>query len=662
MIALAAFGMVYYLTAAGGNYGSRKVIGGCVIGVLLLIILPWLRSVLYSERKPGRTVLLRRGIGGVIWAATPPLLFIVTQAGVYSQKAVHMKLRYVVYGLIMGYLVLGILTCLCKRADAAGIIFILAALLLLLIDYYVTEFRGTPFSLMDLTGAGTALNVMGSYRLTLSVRMAVLVNFGLWLAECTWYFQTLHLMSGKRGILVRVGAGAGLCLLMFLFIQKCAYTQKYTTGMQFNQARNYAKHGYWFIMAVETSYLKVEEPEGYSPEKVLEKTRTLLEEMDHASGTDRTVDGSGAPENIIVIMNESLADLEGIGDTGTREEILPFLHSLSENTVKGKCYVHVYGGGTADSEYEMLTGSSKEFLPLDVVAYTTYTHDPEYGLASTLKQYGYRTAALHPMTASNWNREKTYKKMQFDRFYSSSDWPWETQRIRDYVSDRSLYESVCDLCSEKEPGEKLFAFCVTMQNHGGYAQDTWSNGFEPEIQLSFNKEYPKAKAYLTLARESDRAFEWLIRQFEDSSERTMIVMFGDHLPKLETGYYRKVFGGVISKLTAEETMERYQTPYVIWTNYERESGQMDISANYLGSLILKEAGLPGSAYNRLGLEIMQTLPVIGPGYVYDAQGNFYSMEELPEEYRSVLEDYRYFQYNLVFDRKHLIPEAFEAYK
>ena len=195
-----------------------------------------------------------------------------------------------------------------------------------------------------------------------------------------------------------------------------------------------------------------------------------------------------------------------------------------------------------------------------------------------------------------------------------------------------------------------------MQNHGGYAQDTWSNGFEPEIQLSFNKEYPKAKAYLTLARESDRAFEWLIRQFEDSSERTMIVMFGDHQPQLSTDFYDELYGKESDDRTQEEKNHMYITPYIIWTNYDSDFEEVPItSANYLGSQMLHYAGLELTDYNKFLLQQQSKVPAIGMCGVRMADGSFVPYDELKS---NVLMDYKVLQYLRVQDRNESLYNIF----
>ena len=79
---------------------------------------------------------------------------------------------------------------------------------------------------------------------------------------------------------------------------------------------------------------------------------------------------------------------------------MPYIHSLQKNTKKGYLYVPVFGGGTSDTEYEVLTGNSKQFLPNGGIAYQLYCGENEYGLANTMEQEGYASTAMHPGKAT----------------------------------------------------------------------------------------------------------------------------------------------------------------------------------------------------------------------------------------------------------------------
>lgn len=155
-----------------------------------------------------------------------------------------------------------------------------------------------------------------------------------------------------------------------------------------------------------------------------------------------------------------------------------------------------------------------------------------------------------------------------------------------------------------------------MQNHGGY--EYAADDFQEEIWVTDDLAgYEQADRYLSLMKKSDEVFEYLVSYFEAVEEPTMIVMFGDHQGAVETEFYEGLYGKPMNELSAEEADLQYVTPLVIWTNYEMESGRIEqISANYLGSLILEMANLELTPYNRLLLETRQEIPAFGKNGYY----------------------------------------------
>ena len=84
-------------------------------------------------------------------------------------------------------------------------------------------------------------------------------------------------------------------------------------------------------------------------------------------------------------MNEALADFSSISDIETNEDYMPFIHGLTENTVKGDLFVSIFGGGTSKTEYEALTSNSMAFMPKGSTPYVTYINRKTSSLATTLR-------------------------------------------------------------------------------------------------------------------------------------------------------------------------------------------------------------------------------------------------------------------------------------
>ena len=184
-----------------------------------------------------------------------------------------------------------------------------------------------------------------------------------------------------------------------------------------------------------------------------------------ASGVSEPAGGRSLP-SIVCIMNESYADLsifEGMhaGYGGPR-----FFNDIEDMLQQGTLYVSVKGGGTCNVEFEFLTGCSLSCVPPGAYPYVSYNLFGVSNLVRQLGDLGYRTSAIHPNHATNWNRNIAYRQLGFERFYSIDDFDGDTELMRDLVSDSASYDKVCDLLQASD--EPQFIFDVTMQNHSGY--------------------------------------------------------------------------------------------------------------------------------------------------------------------------------------------------
>ena len=558
-----------------------------------------------------------------------------------------------------------LLIVLCRKVGLATAALCYLLVILAMVNYYVMEFRGDPFLLLDIVGMGTAAEVVGEYNFSIKLMLGIPLIYALVFSEFALKFQKLELgKKSRRNTIARFGVLAVLVIALGFSLNPILDNIREVKLWQIN--RIYKQQGYVSSLFKEIRYFKVEQPDGYSVGRTVELAQEIEEGnsiVSEEGGTKDAADTSAesegtTPVNIIMIMNESLTDFESVGDLKSNMEILPFIRSLNENVKHGQIHVSTFGGNTARSEYEALTGNSMSFLPSGSVPYQLYVRNPEYGLADILKSQGYYTIAMHPNKAHNWNRSSVYPSMGFDEFISLENWGDEHRELlRNNISDKAAFEKIISLYEGKAQDEKLFTFCVTMQNHGGYTQETLA-GFEPAVKLDYDTDYPLAETYLSLARESDSAFKELVEYFQNVEEPTMIVMFGDHWPKIEEGFMAELLGGNRQKLGLVESQQTYTTPYVIWTNYPSETVEEDFSANYLGSYMLQLAGLKMPGYNQFLMDLKEELPIIGVGAVCDKDGNWYADDDLPEEYDSLLQDYNILEYNNQFEKKNVIESLF----
>ncbi|MCF0230662.1 MAG: LTA synthase family protein, partial [Parasporobacterium sp.] len=358
--------------------------------------------------------------------------------------------------------------------------------------------------------------------------------------------------------------------------------------------------------------------------------------------------------NVIVVMNEAFADWAVDGDIKASAEYMPFYKSIKENAIKGYAHVSAFGGRTANSEYEFLTGMSMAFYPTGTVP---FQHSMKHDMDSFTRQledlnYG-GLDAVHPFKGSGYNRIDAYEKLGFDRFYTMDDFE-NPKLLRKYISDEADYEKLFELYEEHEnsaegkKGQPFYIFNVTMQNHGDYA-----TGYDnlPITITSGIKDVPEgANRYLTLIKKSDEALEVLLDYFSDK-EPTIVVFFGDHQPSMSDEFYEKLMAETAD--TQEKMVNRQKVPYMIWANYDI-SGTVDqiagegvdaenISLNYLSTLVTDTAGLPKTGFQLFLEEARQEIPVINAFYYIGKDGKVYTMgDESP--YEDIIKKYRYFQY------------------
>ena len=610
-----------------------------------------------------------RVLSNILLAVTPIIVFEIVQmitvlsvrykmsqlrtARQVVTRLFSMEAKYQLYNLVIYYALFAVMILIFRKAKVAAVVYTVALVTAALVNYYVIMFRGQPFMLLDIVGMGTAAEVVGEYQFRMPKLLALTMVAVLCFLVIQLIFQRFEL--GDKSVRNRIMRWGVLGLVAIALWQSYPKVQKMENVLLWSVNSDHINKGYMYTLLRELRYFTVEKPEGYSADAVDAIAEKYTEDTETVQADKDTVQAT----NIIMIMNESLADFEDVGDLKANKEILPYIRSMNKNVKHGQMHVPTFGGGTARSEYEALTGNSIQFLPSGSVPYQLYVRDPEYGMADILKAQGYQTIAMHPHKAANWNREKVYKSMGFDQFFSIENWGEEMDRLRNYCSDQSLYNRIIDLYNSKEKDQKNFIFCVTMQNHGGYTEER-SAGYEPDVKLDYDGEYPLAEMYLSLARQSDEAFKNLIGYFEKVDEPTMIVMFGDHWPQIETGFQSEAAGKDIGNMGLEERQKLYQTPYVIWTNYESETVEEDISSNYLGSYVMKLAGVELPEYNQFLVQLKEKLPIIGMGTVCDSTGKWYETQKLPDEYQKLLSEYQELIYNAQFEKKDIRENLFRV--
>ncbi|MCD7884640.1 MAG: sulfatase-like hydrolase/transferase [Lachnospiraceae bacterium] len=368
-----------------------------------------------------------------------------------------------------------------------------------------------------------------------------------------------------------------------------------------------------------------------------------------ADAETASADASETP-TIIVIMNESWADYTEVGNgLELSEDYMPFIRSLTENTIKGTAYSSVFGGNTPNSEYEFLTGNTMAFLPASSVGFNLFVRGNLPSLASQLGSLGYYTLAMHPYRGTNYRRNIVYPQIGFDTYYTRDDFQYPV-RIRNYISDETLFNRIILEYEENlDSGQPLFSYNVTIQNHGGYYSSN-TNNLDMEIEV-LNTEFSttKAEIYVNLVKATDDAFQGLVEYFEDVDEPVIILMFGDHQPNIGDSAYEYLLGGTEDSLTDEELMEKYKIPFICWANYDIEEETIEAtSLNYLYSILADRLGLEMTGYQEYLLDLSEEIPVINSIGYWGSDGVFYELDDKESPYYDLVNEYNILEYNDIF--------------
>ena len=553
--------------------------------------------------------------------------------------------------LIWYYLIFWLFRMLLGRKVLAGGVSAVACFLFGLANHYVLSFRGRIIFPCDLLTLDTAAVVAKSYDYTpdkqIWIALAVLGGYLLLLLLAHIVYHPKGRQRLGRKLLW--GSIAGMVIYLFAFF----FTPLLPTIGIYTQQWRTQQNGFLLNFTTAIRYSFVSEPDGYDADKVAQTARSYRSQS--------VTDAGELPENLIFIMNESFSDLTAaFPNLELSEDPLAFYHSLTENTVKGTMISPVTGGGTANVEFEYLTGDSLAFLPSSTVAYQLYLYDGCPSLVSQAKDLGYHTIAFHPYLSSGWNRTSVYPWLGFDEVHFQEDIQ-DPQYIRNYVSDLSDYEQLFRWTEENDGPTMIFN--VTMQNHSGYSQG-WNN-LSGDVNVTGGaKSSSITTQYFSLMKESDQAIQALVEHYSQVDEKTMIVFFGDHQPPLGNTFFETLYGKKLDERDPEEVQQAYETPFFIWANYDiPERDDLRISSNYLGVLAAEVAGLPLTGYQQLLSRLMDALPVASTAGYVTAEGQItQEVEELPGYVQSLYREYELAAYNHLFDEKHHPGDFFSLRK
>lgn len=334
--------------------------------------------------------------------------------------------------------------------------------------------------------------------------------------------------------------------------------------------------------------------------------------------------------NVIIIQSEAFWDINKLGINFSQNPIENF-ELLREESLYGEAYVPVFGGGTSNTEYELLTGLSLKNYGHDwFTVFKNEIKSPTLSLASIFRTQGYHTLGIHPYMSWYYNRLEVYKHLGFDTFMSI-EFMNQPEILGAYVSDAYTTDLIIDAIEATE--SPLFSFVVTMQNHGPYGNHRFTDD-ELDVVIEDEISHPNRyflRNYTQGLYLSDLELKRLVAYLRTSDEPTIVLFYGDHLPMLGEDYsaYRELnYVGNETNEVLQNDLRTTTVPYILWSNFDRTSKALPtMNISYLTSLVLEKAGAKMPDYLKALWGMHETVPVYFRFKGFDLEGNILTVED-----------------------------------
>lgn len=393
----------------------------------------------------------------------------------------------------------------------------------------------------------------------------------------------------------------------------------------------------WAMEAVDLSYRR---PDHYSRSEIERIVRAYEQEPapNYASRNER-------PPNLMIYLIESFMDPLDLGVRFTSDPI-PTFHAISRKSSSGKVVVPVFGGTSANTEFELLTGLSMYFLPDASCPYRQYMMQDIPSLPRFLRQHGYRTVAIPADPPYLFNHRAAYSHLGFDRYIFPEADP-QTPRSPDkgFAADEAIADAAIAASRDNSP---FFILAFTGGSHFPWEYSDYDNSDLDIVGPMPESDRSKLKTYINALRVADSSLKKLITHFEKMDQKTVILAMGDHLPALGETYDAI---GFFNSTGLDKIRKRYQVPAALWCNYPAAKEDFVCSANFIAVRLLQLIGLRPAGSLALSADVYSHFPVLSK-YVQTPDGRCFAPQSPQIPFQHLLNDYRLIQYDLLLGKQY----------
>lgn len=526
----------------------------------------------------------RRNLTGITFLFTHPIIFLANMLIVASCLSIGMlfKKRTFVYTLI-------------------SIIWIGLSIT----NFVIKSMRKTPFTAMDFLVLDDARKVAPMYLTVINMIFIVLAIVLVIVALVFLYRKTGKIktdLSLKRFIIL--GAGQSLIVILFTYGIITTLLLNRIIVADFGNLSN-AFQNYGFVYCFTTSVVDrgVHKDSDYSTEYV-DNIKETIDSVETTNEEDEP--------NIIFLQLESFFDPAEIKGLELSAEVLPTFNRLQKEYTSGYLSVPVFGAGTVNTEFEVQTGMNlDDFGPGEYPYKTALQNKVCESSAYVLKDLGYSAHVIHNNTATFYTRNKVFSRLGYDTFTPVEYMDGISKTPNGNWAKDEILTKYIKKALDSTTGPD-YIYTISVEGHGDYPNE-YPEGYTPEITI---KNFPDAdntvafEYYVNMAHDMDKFIAQLIDELSNYDEKTVLVMYGDHLPTFNL---------------KDENMKHnsiYETEYVMWSNFDMDKENVNLEAYQLTSYV----------FSRLNI----------------SQGNIFKYHQLSKDSEDYLKNLKILEYDILY--------------
>lgn len=473
--------------------------------------------------------------------------------------------------------------------------------------------RMTPFTIYDVQsmkdGLSLATNYLGKTQVTMIGIGAILFLLGIaFLWKKAPKKENIDFKKDIIGIIVAISLTFGATGLL---INKGIIDTYFP-----NLAYGYRDNGFAYCFINTWLNTGIKKPPVYNKEVV-----KGIFTPDELNGT--IVKGEaivkGKKPNIIFIQLESLMDPLTVKDIEFSKDPIPNLRRLYKEYSSGKITVPAVGAGTANTEFESMTGMSVKFFgPGEYPYKNIMLEKTAESIPYNLKELGYKTHAIHNHRGVFYGRNKVFRNLGYDTFTSVEYMNNVGRTPKNWAKDMVLIDQVKKALNSTN--EQDYIYAISVQGHGKYPTEKVIVNPKikvtkaPTEELRWQYEY-----YANQINEMDTFVAAFLEEMSQFNEDTVVVMYGDHLPAIEN----------LKEENLKYNRSTYETDYFIWSNFPMDDIKEDLYCYQIGAEVLKRIGITtgtlttyhqnhkGEKNYLSNLKILQYDMLYGKSYIYD---------------------------------------------